>query len=48
MDAGWLTAVVTGWLWRAFEFVGRGGCDFLARGGIPGHVPGNALLLSVA
>ena len=36
VDAGWLTAVVTGRLWRAFEFVGRGGCDFLARGGIPG------------
>ena len=25
---------------------GDGGCDFLARGGIPGHVPGNALLFS--
>ena len=25
---------------------GDGGCDFLARGGIPGHVPGHALLFS--
>ena len=25
---------------------GDGGCYFLARGGIPGHVPGNALLFS--
>ena len=25
---------------------GGGGCDFLARGGIPGHVPDNALLFS--
>ena len=25
---------------------GGGGCDFLARGGIPGHVPGHALLFS--
>ena len=25
---------------------GDGGCDFLARGGIPGHVPDNALFLS--
>ena len=25
---------------------GDGGCYFLARGGIPGHVPGHALLFS--
>ena len=33
---------------EGFCVLGGGGCDFLARGGIPGHVPGNALLSSVA